>query len=249
MSTAQPLRRARLGEQLAGHLTDLIVDGTLAPAQPLPTERELARQFSVSVGVVREAIRSLAAIGLVEVRHGVGTFINTRERWNTATPMLLLVRSEPNSVLDVHDLRVPLEMAAVEWAAKRATAADLAGVAATLESMREGLRQPEEFIAADLAFHLALARATHNRILLAVLQPLIEPLQECMLRGFRIPVAAPRALAEHEQIAAAVAGRSVRLARDAMRRHLRTSRDELMSATTAATDAVSARVPTACQPT
>src|SRR5581483_9220922 len=174
MSAAMPLRRARLGEQLAGHLTDLIVDGSLAPAQPLPTERELARQFSVSIGVVREAIKSLAAIGLVEVRHGVGTFVNPRERWNTATPMLLLVRSEPSSVLDVHDLRVPLEMVAVEWAAKRATAADLAGVAATLEGMRACLRQPQEFIAADLAFHLALARATHNRILLAVLQPLIE---------------------------------------------------------------------------
>src|SRR5438067_3700781 len=91
------LKRRGLSEQLAGHLTDLIVDGALPPFQAIPTERQLSKRYSVSVGVVREAIRSLAAIGLVEVRHGVGTFVKPAEQWNTGTPMLLLVQSEPSS--------------------------------------------------------------------------------------------------------------------------------------------------------
>jgi GntR family transcriptional regulator, transcriptional repressor for pyruvate dehydrogenase complex len=233
MSSADVLHRTKLSEQLASHLIERIVDGSFPPNRPLPTEREHARQFSVSVGVVREAIKGMAAMGLVEVRHGVGTFVKPRELWNTAAPMMLLVRSEPSSVIDVHDVRVPLEMAAVEWAATRATTEDLEALSGSVTQMRECLdRQAEEaFVAADLAFHLALARASHNRMLLLVLQPLIEPIHTCMLRGLLSPIAAPRSLMEHEEIAQALRDRSVRQARDAMHRHLQTSRNELLGLT------------------
>jgi GntR family transcriptional repressor for pyruvate dehydrogenase complex len=229
LSTADgKLKRAGLSEQLAGHLTDLIVDGAVAPYQALPTERELAKRFSVSMSVVREAIKGLAAIGLVEVRHGVGTFVKPRDQWNTSAPMMLLVQSEPGSVLDVLDVREPLEMLSVTEAARRGTDDDLQLVDSALEAMREGIDQPDAFVRADLAFHLALAKATHNRILMSVLQPLIEPIHECMLRGYQIQGAAERGLAEHEEIAADVRAHSVQQAQASMRRHMETNRAELI---------------------
>ena len=227
MSESAVLRRGGLSSQLATHLTDQIVAGTLAPAQALPTERELAQRFAVSVGVVREAIKSVAAMGLIEVRHGVGSFVNPRERWDTATPLLLLLRSDTSSVMDVYDVRAPLELLSAEWAAQRATGADVAALDAAIEHMRRSVDLAAPFAAADTAFHVALAAAAHNSILLAVLQPLIEPIRDCMLRIVELPVAAPRAIEEHTEIVAAVRARKVARARTAMRRHLLTTRDEL----------------------
>lgn len=231
MSGAAKLQRGGLGSQIAVQLTDLIVEGTLTAAQPLPTERELAREFGVSIGVVREAIKSLSAMGLVEVRHGVGSFVNPREAWNTAAPMRLLVRSESSLVLEVYDVRAPLEMAAVEWAAQRATPADLEALDGALEHMRASLEDRESFVTADLEYHVALARAAHNGMLLTVLQPLLEPIRDCMLRITHIPIAATRAAMEHEEISAAVHAQRVTQARAAMRRHLGTTREELVALT------------------
>jgi len=229
MATQKVLRRSRLSEQVAGHLTDLIVDGTLAAETSLPSERELARQYGVSVGVVREAIRSLAAIGLVDVRHGVGSLVNPRSLWNAAAPMLLLIQSEPNSVLAVHDVRAALECMSAETAATMAGPDNLREIEESLERMEKDLDDPNANVAADLEFHLALARATHNGILLSVLQPLIEPIHECMLRGTHVPTAALRAVAYHRSIADAVRKRAPREARASMHQHMHTTREELMS--------------------
>jgi GntR family transcriptional regulator, transcriptional repressor for pyruvate dehydrogenase complex len=229
MATQRVLRRSKLSEQLAGHLTDLIVDGTLAPSESLPPERELAKQYIVSVGVVREAIRSLSAIGLLDVRHGVGSIVNPRELWNTSAPMLLLIQSEPNSVLAVHDVRSPLEVVSAETAATMAGPPDVQVLDDALGRMTANMDDLEANVAADLDFHLALARATHNRILLSVLQSLIEPIHECMLRGTHVRTAARLAITFHRAIADAVRAHSPHQARQAMLQHMEITREELMS--------------------
>jgi GntR family transcriptional repressor for pyruvate dehydrogenase complex len=229
MATQPVLKRSKLSEQLASHLTDLIVDGTLPPERSLPPEREVARQYGVSVGVVREAIRSLAAIGLVDVRHGIGSFVNPRDLWNTAAPMLLLIQSEPSSVLAVHDVRSSLELMSAETASTMAGPGDMQAMDEALDRMEKHVDEPELNVAADLDFHLALARATHNRILLSVLQPLIEPIHECMLRGTHVPRAARRALTYHRDIVQAVRAHATAEARIAMERHMQTTREELLS--------------------
>lgn len=230
MATAPVLRRLRLSEQLASHLTDLIVDSSLLPSHSLPPERELAKQYGVSVGVVREAIRSIAALGLVDVRHGVGTFVNPREEWNTNAPMFLQVQSEPSSVLAVHDVRAPLEVMSAETAAALASPADIAALDQALDAMAGNLEDLEANVNADLNFHLALAHAAHNRILLSVLQSLIGPIHECMVRGgIIVPTAAERALTFHRTIVDAVRAHTPRDARHAMQTHMSSTREELLS--------------------
>lgn len=227
MARGSPFQRSKLSEQIAQRLTDQILDGSLPPSRALPSERELARQCGVSVGVIREALRSLAATGLLDIRHGVGSFVNPRDRWNTSTPILLLLMSEPSSVLSVHEVRTVLEVMSAERAAEMAGPEDLRALNDALTLMAEHLDHPEENVAADLDFHLALARATHNPILLSVLQPLIEPMHECMLRGTHVPAAARHALEAHRAILDAVRGHSPGRARGAMERHLQTTRQEL----------------------
>jgi GntR family transcriptional repressor for pyruvate dehydrogenase complex len=143
--------------------------------------------------------------------------------------MLLLIQSEPSSVLAVHDVRAPLECMSAETAATMAGPGNIAEIDEALRRMAENVDRLEANVAADLDFHLALARATHNRILLTVLQPLIEPIHECMLRGTHVPTAARRAVTDHEQVAEAVRAHAPREARAAMRRHMQTTREELMS--------------------
>ncbi len=227
MAQGSPFQRSKLSEQIAHRLTDQILDGSLPPLQCLPSERELARQCGVSVGVIREALRSLAATGLLDVRHGVGSFVNPRDRWNISTPILLLLMSEPNSVLSVHEVRAVLEVMSVERAAEMAGPEDLRALDTTLSRMAEHLDHPEENVADDLEFHLALARAAHNPVLLSVLQPLIGPMRECMLRGTHVPAAARHALEAHRLILDAVRAHSPERAREAMERHLQTTRQEL----------------------
>lgn len=229
MTTQRIIKRSKLSEQLAAHLTDLIVDGTLPPEQSFPPERELARQYGVSVGVVREAIRGLASMGLVDVRHGVGTFVKRREEWNTTAPMLLLIQSEPSSVLSVHEVRAPLEVVSAETAATMAGPADLAALDDALTRMSAHLDDPQANVDADLDFHLALARATHNRILLSVLSSLIGPIHECMLRGTHVSSAARAALVSHRKIVNAVRAHAPREAQTAMQQHMEMTRGELTS--------------------
>jgi len=143
--------------------------------------------------------------------------------------MLLLIQSEPNSVLAVHDVRAALECMSAETAATMAGPDNLREIEESLERMEKDLDDPNANVAADLEFHLALARATHNGILLSVLQPLIEPIHECMLRGTHVPTAALRAVAYHRSIADAVRKRAPREARASMHQHMHTTREELMS--------------------
>src|SRR5947209_15446049 len=97
--------RQRLGEQVAQHLRELIVEGEVAAGQALPPERELARRFGVSSVVIREALTSLSATGLVTVRHGVGSFVTTPDHWRMAEPVATLIRSGRASLLHVVESR------------------------------------------------------------------------------------------------------------------------------------------------
>ncbi len=228
MATVTTLQRSKLSEQLALSLTDAILDGTYAPDRPLPTERELAARYLVSVGVVREAVRRLAAIGLVEVRHGVGMFVTPVDHWNPSIRILSLMRHDPRAVLRVHAVRSPLEVMSAQEAALRAGEDDIAALERAVVRMETTVEQRVATIEADLDFHVALARSTHNPVLLVVLQPLIEPIHECMLRSAGIAEAAIHAVNEHHTILAAVRAHDADAARVAMVRHMETNHAELL---------------------
>src|SRR5918997_7013958 len=97
------VQRQRLSEQVTRQLVEEIAGGRWQAWEMLPTERELAQRFGVSIPVVRESMRALSAKSLVRVRHGVGAFVTEMQEWNSSEPLSLLMRREQSTLLCVHE--------------------------------------------------------------------------------------------------------------------------------------------------
>jgi GntR family transcriptional repressor for pyruvate dehydrogenase complex len=154
-------RRKKLSEEVSEHILAMIDEGEVAVGGQLPTEGELVEMFNVSRTSVREAVKSLAAVGVLEIRPGMGTFVvNARPG---PLRSLLSQSGPPNKsdLLELLEFRRIFEPEAAALAASRATPEDLDEMSRCVEELESGvasgIRPPE-----DLGFHLALARATKN---------------------------------------------------------------------------------------
>lgn len=234
--TAQTSRKRTpsLAQELMSDLATRIRSGQYQPGNRLPTEPALMAQRGVSRTVVREAISRLQAAGLVETRHGIGTFVLPP---GLAQPALdLSMATTIRDLLDMLELRISLETEAAGLAAMRRTEAQLAQMRQALVEFEEGVCKGERSIDADFRFHLQIALATHNhyfeefyrhlgtstipRTRLDTSQFSPEPGQSYLLRTNR----------EHENILDAIARRDPRAASAAMRMHLTNSRERLRKA-------------------
>lgn len=169
---AEPSTGRRIHGAIAHDLGIAILAGRYGPGETLPGEIEFSHQLQVSRTAYREAVRILAAKGLVESRPKTGTRVSERSRWNLLDPDLLAwsFESEPSEALirDLFELRMIVEPAAAELAARRRDSADLARMGHALEEMaRHGLAIAAGQ-AADQLFHHALLQATRNALLLSL---------------------------------------------------------------------------------
>ena len=149
-----------VAEEIAQHLVVLIRDGAMAAGTKLPTEQTLSRQFGVSRTVVREAISRLKSDGLVESRQGSGVSVipsSLRRSFKLHGAVL-----GPQQVIELLELRQPLEMASARRAAARYTSEDLQEIVAAQHRMMMSPDWSDEGVQADLDFHHAIAKATHN---------------------------------------------------------------------------------------
>jgi GntR family transcriptional repressor for pyruvate dehydrogenase complex len=216
-----------LSEQVTQHLRELIVEGDIAAGEALPTERELARRFGVSSVVIREALNSLSVTGLVDIRHGVGSFVTTPEHWHVSEPIATLIRSGRAELLHVVEVRAIIEIEMSKLAALRHDAAALEALDVALAHMAGTVHDPVANVDADMEFHGALAAGAGNPVIWFMLQPILAPILTGMLRGTVWPAGTTRALAEHRRIRDAVASRDADAAQTAMRTHMETSRVEI----------------------
>ncbi len=215
-------------------LEDRIRAGALAAGDKLPTEAAIMAEFEVSRTVVREAISKLQAAGLVETRHGIGTFVLGLGEGGPfrigAEQMATLT-----DVIAVLELRIGIETEAAALAAQRRTEAQLTAMRAAVAAFAEATEAGRDAVTADFQFHLEIARATgnpHFEHLMATLgAPSIPRARLASLRaaGDEDPVAQRdyllRVNAEHESILDAIAARDGEAARAAMRTHLANSRE------------------------
>ena len=175
-SPITPFAHKTLHERLAEHIEELILHGDMSAGQPIPSERELAERFQVSRSAVRDAVRMLAARGLVEVRHGVGTIVTQNGEEPYQASLELLLRRGQYTRLELLDLRRHIEVQLAARLASRPETAILAGLRARLHALQEaveaGDRQQAEM--RHLEFHLALAQGSGNRALIDVIGPLIR---------------------------------------------------------------------------
>lgn len=223
----EQVRRQRLSEQVTSHLVDEIVGGRWQSWELLPTERELAQRFGVSIPVVRESMRVLSAKGLVKVRQGVGAAVTAPEAWISSEPLSLMMRREQGTLLSVHEVRTCLELQTTSLAAIRASDAQLDAVGMALDDMILHRDDPAKHCAADIEFHSQIARATGNPMFAVVLQPIASLIQEGILRGGVSEAYRLRGIRQHQAVYDGLRRRDAAAARAAMATHMQTSRDEL----------------------
>ena len=152
------------------HLGEAIVAGRYAPGAAIPPEPILGEELGVSRTVVREAVKSLIAKGLVTTGPKVGTRVLSEEHWNWFDPDVIAWQSKAGLTAeflrDLQDLRRVVEPAAVRLAAQRATQEDIAGIETALEGMKRAVKDGGDYVTYDLRFHLGLLRACRNRMLI-----------------------------------------------------------------------------------
>lgn len=151
------------------HLGAAIVAGHYAAGAVVPPEPMLCEELGVSRTVVREAVKSLIAKGLVSTGPKVGTRVLSEDQWNWFDPDVIAWKSRAgltrDFLRDLQDLRRVMEPAAVRLAAERATREDLAGIEAAFAGMRKAAEEGGDYVACDLRFHQGLLRASHNRMI------------------------------------------------------------------------------------
>ncbi len=150
-------------------LGEAIVSGGYAVGASLPPEPLLGEEFGVSRTVVREAVKSLVAKGLLVTGPKVGTRVLSEEQWNWFDPDVVRWQSRNGLtrefLRDLQELRRIVEPAAVRLAAERATAADIAGIESAYAGMKDAIEHGGDYVRHDLLFHQGLLRACHNRML------------------------------------------------------------------------------------
>ena len=156
------------------HLGEAIVSGRYAPGGSIPPEPLLGEELGVSRTVVREAVKSLVAKGLLTTGPKVGTKVLSSEHWNWFDPDVVVWHSRAGLtrefLRDLQDLRRVVEPAAVRMAAERASAQDIAEIEAAYEGMRRAVEEGGDYVSYDLRFHQGLLRACGNRMMVQMSQ-------------------------------------------------------------------------------
>lgn len=212
----------RLTDLVLRQIQGLILENKIRPGMKLPSERELAEMLGVSRTVVREATGSLATMGLVEIRPGVGIVVRSLNTDKLAASLSLLLRAREGGISfdHLHEVRSVLEVEIAGLAAERATEEDVAALEEVYAKMDVAEKDSPAFAAGDVDLHRTLARATHNPLFVALMDSIQDVLLEQRLRVAALPDLARKIMPYHRDILDRVKAKDPEGARDAMRRHL-----------------------------
>ena len=229
----QAVRTARLYEQIVEQIEESIREGRLKSGDQLPAERELALQFGVSRTAVREAMKTLCEKGLVEAYSGRGTFVTSGKSRSAKHSLDWLAHSgELMDARYVTELREILEPEFTSLAATRIEDQQLAMMREAVDVMDRSMQDPDAYIEADLDFHLALAEAAGNPLILSLLDSIVGVLREERLGVFRVPGGPARGQVHHKMILKAIERRNAARARRAMIAHMQQIHEDTAKART-----------------
>ena len=227
------VRSNRVYEEIVAQLKRLIAEGKLAPGERLPPERELAERFGVGRNSIREAVRQLELLGLLEARQGEGTFVTEATVEDIATPFSTVLLHTPTLRAEVLDFRRALEPMVAALAAERATAENLARLEQLVTEFEEVVPRPETplqvLMQLDSQFHYEVAEAAKNGLIKWVMDAVMGLLHEFRQQLFENAFRVQASPAAHRAILEAIKARDARRAQDAMDRHMALLADFLPS--------------------
>jgi GntR family transcriptional repressor for pyruvate dehydrogenase complex len=216
------IERPNTYELLAQRLLQLITSREIPQGAPIPSERELVERFGVGRSSVREALRVLESKGLIFQR-GKGRFVVSEPRNPLNSSLQVLLDLQAVDVGELFEVREVLEGETAAFAAERRTDEDILSMAQSIDAMDSSLvsGSAEEYIDADLQFHLAVARASRNRIALHMMHAVREILRRSLVRLYDVPGGPERSVTHHRQILEAIVAGDSAAARKRMHEHLR----------------------------
>jgi GntR family transcriptional repressor for pyruvate dehydrogenase complex len=223
----QPAQKVTLIESVTGQLLHLIREGHLKPGDSLPSERELMERLQVGRSSVREALRSLATMHMIEILPGKGAFVRAPVTEDLLPNEALSLLIQREDMIEIIEAREVLEIELAAMAAERATPDDLSEIEVILVEMEAAVLDVERSLSLNARFHLAIAEAAHNQVLLRMLQSvkdfLQDKLRELSAGGDRML----HSSADHRYIYECVRSGDRACAAAAMRRHLEAVRQQI----------------------
>ncbi len=215
------IRKTRVSKEIVDQVRDLISSGRLGPGDRLPSERELAQTFRVGRSTVREAIRSMESLGLIEVRPGEGTFLAGASVKQGRDPLTANLYRTWSTQLKLFEVRAVLEPGLARLAARRASAEQTDRMRDALKGQEARVEHGEAYVKEDGAFHLLIAEASGNEILLRIVDELMGLLEETRHSSWKRGDRPNRSLKQHWAILQAIEERNPTMAERRMREHIR----------------------------
>ena len=213
-------RDPRLSDKVADHMLKAIVSQGLKPGARLPSERELGEHFGVSRTVVREAVKALAAKGLIDVRSGSGLRVAAVDGAAVTESFALFLHGSTIEYAKVHEIRTGLEVQMAAAAAARRTDDDLRVLVQACERVEASIHDSRLAALHDVEFHRAIGSATHNELYVVLLDAMGVALLEVRRANLGTPRADALTISHHRSILEAIQAGSANAASEAMQLHL-----------------------------
>lgn len=222
-ATVTPIPRTTLTTAVFEQLISHVVKGDWKAGHQIPPERELCQQLGIARTSLREVLKAMELIGMLESRVGDGTFVCPRSEFLSRPLLWAFTGSDHMELRDIMEARALLEQDLAGLAAERASQVDIRQIGDTVEMMRRAIAEGRPLLQADMEFHAAVAQAAHNEVVTNAVLLLRNLLRQLLLLKLQIPSVPARVLNRHEAIYNAIRSRDAVAARTAMREHLEES--------------------------
>lgn len=216
----EPIKSTRIYEEIIRQIKAMISEGRLKSGDQLPPERDLAEKFVVSRTSVREALRALESLGLVEIRPGEGTFVREVSVEALIEPLAMVMLSQREAIGELFEARRLLEPVIAGLAARRATPEEIHEMERILEEQAKEIAAGGTGLRQDAEFHAAIASAAHNRAITRLVHGIMDLLGQSREESLNTPGRPIRSHQDHRHVLEAIRGRDERGAEQAMRDHV-----------------------------
>lgn len=216
----KPVKKTRVYEEIVVKVKHLIEKGRLHSGDQLPSERELAGVFNVSRSSVREALRSLETQGFLESRQGDGTYIARQPVESLVNPLATVIFTEKDGQIELFEMRRLIEPQLAYLAAERATPEEIIMLGKALELQEDAIAQGESGTEIDKTFHYILAKAAKNKVILRIVDNIMDLLAESRDKYLQVEGRPERSLARHREVLNAIRSGDRELAASVMLEHL-----------------------------
>ncbi|HCC36349.1 MAG TPA: hypothetical protein DEQ14_01320 [Treponema sp.] len=228
----EPIERIELIDQIIETITRQIAEGKIKPGDSIPGERTLSEMFNVSRTSIRQALKALEFLGVLDIRHGAATTLNTSSSSLFVNPLKFMSILYNVDIAELFEARKTIEVVLAKDAAQNATDTDIESMRLCLEKAKASIEQPEVFLFAEKDFHECIFAASGNRILSAMIRSLTNLLIDSRKESIKTFDNLNVSYDEHYRIFEAIEKRDIEAAGKAMLDHLEDVEKRLYSINT-----------------